>query len=301
MNRALVLVALASCGGKDRWDNQVTTPRATLADVGPPHVQVIVHTSGGLYRVFLDTGARESVAASETAIPLDANSLLDIEAGHYVVTRTGADKLVIEGMTPQHYTDVAPDHKHLALVEEHTVVIGDLTDGSVHRFDVPAGPARDQTLGMHWAPTSDAVIVKYDESASLDIKTGAITPIAKPNDLDWLVGRSPDLACQTKGFVLQERTKGGHQQIVLVPTASTSDPEHLASLDTRVLVDATDKSGHSGDGAINLGKKNPEPLSLDALLPSCEHFVFSLEGKTYVGNIATGKIAFVSFGWAAVL
>ncbi|HUS29717.1 MAG TPA: hypothetical protein VMZ53_14535, partial [Kofleriaceae bacterium] len=176
-----------------------------------------------------------------------------------------------------------------------------LADGTVRRFDVPAGPARDQHLGMHWAPTSDAVIVDYDTSASLDIVTGALTPLAKADEMQWLERRSPGLACQTKGFVLEERQQNHEQQIVLLPTASTTNPEQLSSLETRVLVRATDKSGHSGDGAINLGKKNPEPLSLDAVLPSCEHFLFSLEGKTFVGNIATGKIAFVAFGWGAVL
>ncbi|HTL31601.1 MAG TPA: hypothetical protein VL326_00675 [Kofleriaceae bacterium] len=294
------LVALSSCGGPDRWNNNVTTPRATLAEVAAPHVPIVVHTSGGLYRMFLDTGSREAVVASDSAIPLDATSLLDIEAGHYVVTRTGAPKLVIENMTPQHYVDVAPDHKHIALAEEHTIVVASLIDGAVKRYDVPAGAARDQTLGFHWA-TANTLLFRYDETAELDIATGTITPVAKDDWSSWLVQHSPDVECREHGFVLQERTRKGHQEIVLVPTASTANPEELSSLETRVLVQATDKDGHHGDGAINLGKKNPEPLSLELLLPSCEHFVFSLEGKTYIGNIATGKIAFVGFGWGAVL
>ena len=300
MRRWLLVAALAACGGKDRWDNHVTTPRATLADVGPPHVPIVVYTSGGLYRMFLDTGARESVAGSDHAIPLDATSLLDVVGGVYVVTRAGADKLVIENMTPQNYTDVAPDRKHIALAEEHTIVVASLVDGTVKRFDVPAGAARSSQLGFHWAG-NDSIYVTYDTTQSLDIATGTLTPVAKPDEMKWLMAHSDDFPCPAKGFVLQQRTKGGRQEIVMVPTASTTDPEHLASLETRVLVQATDKSGHSGDGAINLGKKNPEPLSLDGLLPSCTHFVFSLEGKTYVGNIETGKIAFVTFGWSAVL
>lgn len=300
MKRFALLLALAGCGGKNRWDNQVTTSRSTLAEVAPPHVQVAVYTSGGLYRMYLDTGARESVAASDRAIPLDATSVLDVVGGAYVVTRLGADKLVIENMTPQNYTDVAPDRKHIALAENHTIVVASLVDGTVKRFDVPAGAARSSTLGFHWA-SNDSIYFNYDTYSSLDINTGTITPVAKADEMKWLTFHSEDFNCPAKGFVLQERTHGGRQEIVLTPTASTSDPENLASLETRVLVQATDKSGHSGDGAINLGKKNPEPLSLDALLPSCEHFVFSLEGKTYVGSIATGKIAFVGFGWGAVL
>jgi hypothetical protein len=301
VKRQLLLVVLASCGGPDRWDNHITTPRATLAEVAPPHVPVVVHTSGGLYRMFLDTGARESIVASDRAIPLDASSLLDIEAGHYIVTRAGAPKLVIENMTPQNYTDVAPDRKHIALAEEHTIVIASLVDGTVKRFDVPAGAARSSTLGFHWA-SADSIYVSYDSTSSLDIATGTLTPVAKPDEMKWLeAGHSDELPCPSKGFVLQQRTRSGHQEIVLVPTASQADPENLSSLETRVLVRATDKDGHHGDGAINLGKKNPEPLMLEALLPSCEHFIFSLESKTFVGNIATGKIAFVGFGWGAIL
>jgi len=295
MRRAVLLLALAACGGGDRWSNALHTQRTTLAEVRAPHEPVVVRTSGGLYRVYLDSGERQQVIGTDAAVPLDATATLDVEAGHYVVNRVGAAKLVIQDVTPQNYVHVAPDHKHIALAEDKTIIVADVADGSVRRFEVPAG-----TRAMHWASTSDALVVENDDAASVDIATGAITPIAHVDDLEWMQRRSPKLACPAHGFELQERTQGHEQQIVLVPTASTANPEELTSLETRVLVRATDKSGHSGDGAINLGKKNPEPLALELLLPSCEHFVFSLEGKTYVGNIATGAIAFVSFGWNAV-
>jgi len=300
MKRLLFLgVVIASCGGPERWNNNVTTPRATLAEVAPPHVPVVVRTSGGLFRMFLDTGSRQSITATDAAVPLDATSLLDVEAGHYVVTRPDAPKLVIEEMTPQNYVDVAPDRKHIALAEGHTIVVADVLTGAVRRYDLPEQGG--EASRIHWL-TSQSLYVHTDTTIDLDITTGVITPSAGVDELEWLMaGYSPDLPCPAKGFVLQKRTGHGRQEIVLVPTASAADPETLTSLETRVLVQTTDKSGHSGDGAINLGKKNPEPLSLDALLPSCEHFVFSLEGKTFVGNIATGKIAFVGFGWGAIL
>ncbi|HUS32424.1 MAG TPA: hypothetical protein VMZ53_28180, partial [Kofleriaceae bacterium] len=147
-------LALVACGGSggDRWSNSLHTPRTTLVDVGAPHVPVILYTRAGLSRIYVDNASHEAVAGSDKAIALDADATLDIEAGHYVVNRRGAAKLVIEGVTPQSYVDVAPDRKHIALTEEHTVVIASLADGTVRRFDVPAGPARDQHLGMHWAP-----------------------------------------------------------------------------------------------------------------------------------------------------
>jgi hypothetical protein len=286
-------LALAACGSSQtRWSNSLHTPQTTLSDVGAPHVPVVLHTKGGLARVYIDNGSRETVGGSEDTILLDADATLDVVGGQYVVNRRGADKVVVANVTPSSYAAVAPDHKHLALPEGREIVIANLTDGSVRRFDVA-----DDARGLRWAPTSDAVI--FGES-SLDIATGAIVPAPKVEDWRRLAGRSTMLACPTRGFMLQERQEHSEQQIVLVPTASQANPEELSSLETRVLVRATDKSGHGGDGAMNLGKKNPEPLALDALLPSCDHFVFSLEGKTYVGNVATGAIAFLTFGWGAV-
>jgi len=88
---------------------------------------------------------------------------------------------------------------------------------------------------------------------------------------------------------------------VMIPTASMADPEHLSSTESRVLVRATDKDQPHGDGAITMTWKHPGPLSAELFTPTCEHFVFTLEGSVYVGNIATGAYARVTHGTRAML
>jgi hypothetical protein len=83
---------------------------------------------------------------------------------------------------------------------------------------------------------------------------------------------------------------------VAVSLASHDNRNQIAAVEPRVLVASTDHPGPSGDGAINLGKPHPGALGVQLFTPSCDHFVFTLEDRVYVGNIATGRFAFLIRG-----
>jgi len=298
--RAAVAAAViaAGCGG-GHWTNTVQTPRATLAEVGAPHLAVVVASEHGLSRVFLDTGHAETLTENTDAMAIDAATLLLIEDGHYVIER-GTTRIAVDGVAAPHLALVAPDRRHLATTEDRTIVVIDVADGKVARHPIAArGSVTNSSLNIAWAPTSDAVIVDDDGAyLRLDLASGAVSPADK---LDYrLTSQSDALTCPARGFKLERRWTHG-QQIILVPIASTASPEELSAVESRVLVEATDLPSRGGDGAINLGKKQPQPLGLGVLTPSCEHFVFDLEGKVYVGSIATGRIAYLAPGWGPVL
>jgi hypothetical protein len=291
-------VITAGCGG-GHWTNTLKTPRTTLAEVGAPHLAVVVASEHGLSRVYLDTGHAETLTDNTDAIAIDAATLLLVEAGHYVIER-GTTRIPVDAVLAKHRPVVAPDRRHLVTTEDRTIVVIDVADGKVARHAIAAsGPGNNSALSIAWAPTSDAVIVDDDGAYQrLDLASGALSPADK---LDYRgPSQSDALTCPAKGFKLERRWTHG-QQIILVPTASTASPEELSAVESRVLVEATDLPSRGGDGAINLGKKQPEPLGLGVLTPSCEHFVFDLEGKVYVGSIATGRIAYLAPGWGAVL
>lgn len=294
MKRALLV--LAACGGKS-YTNQVETPRVTLADVHAPHVAVIVQTSSGLKRVWLDTGKSQDISGDPNATAIDGSTILRKEAGQYVIERGGA-RTIVDGVDAAKYELVSPDRKLIAFTEEQTIVTITVADAAVRRYPLAKSPTYGM-IGFWWEPTSDALLISHNGSSRLDLATGAESPIDKIN-ID-LTDEHPTLECAAGGFRLEKKIAKREQQIVLVPMASPKDPETLTSFDTKVLVRATDRTGHLGDGAINLGKKNPEPLQLELVLPSCEYFLFELEGKLYIGEVATGRIAYVTNGWAPVL
>lgn len=290
-----LLLVLAACGGKT-YSNHVETPRVTLAEVHAPHVAVVVQTSGGLKRVWLDTGKSQDISTDPNATPIDSTTILRKEAGQYVIERGGA-RTVVDGVDAAKYEAVSPDRKLIALAEDQSIVTITVADASVKRYPLASGGAGP--AGFQWEATSDALLLTSNRTR-LDLATGAETQVEKV-DYRRLVDPHPTLDCPAGGFTLEKKDAHGEQQIVLVPTASAHDPETLSSLESRVIVRATDKTGHGGDGAINLGKKNPEPLRLRVVLPSCEHFLFELEGKLYIGEVATGRIAYVTNGWSPVL
>lgn len=293
MKRLLLL--LAACGGKS-YSNNVETPRVTLEEVHAPHVAVLVQTSGGLKRVWLDSGKSQDISADPNATAIDSTTILRKEAGQYIIERGGA-RTVVDGVDAAKYEAVSPDRKLIAFAEDQNIVTITVADASVKRYPLAGGSAAPG--GFQWEPTSDALLITSNRSR-LDLATGTETPVEKI-DYRQLMDPHPTLECPAGGFKLEKKIAKDEQQIVLVPTASKNDPETLSSFETRVIVRATDRSGHVGDGAINLGKKNPEPLHLGAVLPSCEHFLFELEGKLYIGEVATGRIAYVTNGWSPVL
>ncbi|NVB85310.1 MAG: hypothetical protein HOV81_43505 [Kofleriaceae bacterium] len=301
--RALPLLLLAACGSRPS-DNTMLTRPSGLADIAAPPEVVFAANASGLYRVRLSDADSQLVSTDPDAKPLPGGGLLHVEDKHYVIER-GKARIVVDGVEAKNY-GMSPDRKWIAILGDsaggehaaYDLVVISTADGTVRKFPlVWNGIGNAPYVGTRWAPASDAVFYKDDSWHRLDIVSGAVTPadkvdVAALDDISALLDRSSQpLACPAKGIQIEQRWQRHEQRIVLVPIAAAADPEHLSAVDERVLVVATDRPGPSGDGAINLGKKRPEPLSVELLTKSCSHYLFELEGTLYVGNIETGRYA----------
>jgi hypothetical protein len=300
--RFAALVVVAACGAKPTSNTLFGTP-TRLAEVGAPHVPIYVTSDRGLVRVFLDTGTSELVNAAIDATAITATTTVRIDNGHYVIERAGAAKrLVVDGVAATPGPKVSPDGRWLAVAEADRdapvdqIAIISVADGSVRHVPVePPGPPPRPFLSVRWAGTSDAVLFEYAGRFRLDRATGKIAAIDKE---DWLIASSAPTPtdCPARGFKLERRTRNHRQEIVLISLASQDDPERIVAVEPRVLVASSDHPGPSGDGAVNLGKPRPGALGAELLSPSCDHFVFTLEDRVYVGNVATGRFAFLIRG-----
>jgi hypothetical protein len=301
--RALPWLLLAACGARPS-DNTMITQPSRLAEIAAPPEVVFAANGGGLYRVRLSDASAELVSQDRDAMPLPDGGLLHVEDKHYVIER-GKSRIVVDGIEAKNYS-LSPDHKWIAILGDsaggehaaYDLVVISTTDGTVRRFPlVWNGTGNAPYVGTRWAPASDAVFYKDDSWHRLDITSGAVTEPDKVDtknldDIAPLLERSTDpLTCPTKGVSIEQRWEANQQRVVLVPIAASADPENLSAVRERVLVAATDRPGPSGDGAINLGKKRPDSLSVAMLTKSCSHYLFQLEGAIYVGNIETGRYA----------
>lgn len=306
--RALPWLLLAACAGRPS-DNTMVTPPSRLAEVQPPAEVVFASNGIALYRVTLADGQASKYSDDPDAKPLPGGALLHIEDKHYVIER-GATRTVVQGIEAKNY-GLSPDRKWIAILGDSTdgthtlydLVVISTADGTVRKFPlVWNGVGNAPYVGTRWAPASDAVFYKDDSWHRLDIGSGAVTPADKVDermldDVSLLLERQTrPLECPAKGVSIEQRWEGHQQRVVLVPIAASADPENLSAVKERILVAATDYPGPHGDGAINLGKKWPDSLSVATFTKSCTHYLFELEGKIYVGNVATGAYAFLITG-----
>lgn len=306
--RALPLLLLAACGARAS-DNTMITEPSRLAEIAAPPEVVFAANGSGLYRVRLSDADSQLVSMDPDAKPLPDDGLLHVEDKHYVIER-GKARIVVDGVEVKNY-GLSPDHRWIAILNDsaggeraaYDLVVISTADGTVRKFPlVWNGIGNAPYVGTRWAPASDAIFYKDDRWHRLDITTGAVTEPDKVDtknldDIAPLLERSTDpLACPSKGVSIEQRWEGNQQRVVLVPIAASADPENLSAVRERILVAATDRPGPSGDGAINLGKKRPDSLSVAMLTKSCSHYLFQLEGAIYVGNIETGRYAFLFRG-----
>jgi len=297
--RVLGLLVLAGCGGGHHTSNTMLAPNVALETIGAPHVAVLVANRSGLHRVWLDTGKIDLVDGSPDAIAITDTTYLSIDRGTFVIHR-GREHLVVEGVTPGKDVVVSNDGKQLAIEQAGpAIAVITVADASVQRISVPPSSSEfSPGLSITWAKDgASLLVIDYGERYRVDLATAARTPIDK---LDWEANESPKPTdCPARGLRLERRLRKSRQEIVLVPLASTANPEQLASTTDRVLVASTNYSDPwGGDGAVNMMKKRPAALGVDMFTPSCEHFVFSLEDRVYVGSVATGQYAFLMRGGA---
>jgi hypothetical protein len=298
---ALLAVLLGACSVRGAT-NTLLTSQSALADVRAPHVSIFVYDHKGVSKVWLDSGQSERVTEDHNAIIVDNTSYVHVVDGRYVVVGDGFKKVLDWLEATVKNPKISPNGRLLAYSPDDAAIVTiDAHTGEERRY---AGPPQGPTMGRKWlqfafTPESDAIVIAQADYFRLDLATGVLSPIDK---LDFeLLSKPPSTVdCPTRGVRLLDRTHKGKQEIVLMATASQADPEQLATLDTRVLVRATDRAGPSGEGIMR-GAKIPGPLRAELVTPTCEHFVFSLEGWIYVGNIATGKVARLASGGRALL
>jgi hypothetical protein len=272
--------------------NVMRTPNSAFAAIGAPHVALFVTNLSGLRRVWLDTGKVELVDSSPDAIAVDDTTRIGIENGQYVIAR-GADRIVVRGIEADRrkYRLVLAHDRHAFAIEQprDEIAIVSLRDGTVHRISL--GPRTEHwSPSLTWAKDDSALLVADGEDRyRLDLSTGAHTPIDK---LEWKINEPPPATdCAARGLRLERRVTKQQQTIALVTLATSSNPEQLPAIQDRELVAATNYTGGSG-------RWDPQPGELEPVqfTPACEHFVFTLEDRIYVGSIATGRYAFLMRG-----
>jgi hypothetical protein len=173
------------------------------------------------------------------------------------------------------------------------VVVIATADGTVRRFPLPSSATPGRFVRVRF--DGDVLLVNDDTWQRLDLATGTLHPADGP---EWPRFKDEEYSidCPARGLRLERRVRGDRQVIALTSTATAGDPERIASVDSRTLVSATDISGPGGDGAITMAWKHPEPLLPLSFTSACTHFVFELEQRVYVGDVASGKFALVAAG-----
>jgi hypothetical protein len=282
----LLLLALVACGSSPKPSSMLGTP-SRLVEVGAPHLAVYVTSDRGLARLYLDTGTSEIVNSALDATAISATTTVRIDNGHYVIEREGK-RVVVDGVTATPGPAISPDGRWLAVAEADPnarvdqIAIVSVADGSARHFPLEQpGPPPRPSLFVHWAKASDGVLFDYAGRFRLDIGTGKIAPIDKQ---DWQIELAAPAAaeCPARSLRLERRTRDHRQEIVAISLASHDDPEQLAAVEPRVLVSSTATGSNS--------------LAVVLVTPSCDHFVFMLEDRIYVGNVATGRYAFLMHG-----
>jgi hypothetical protein len=312
---AWVVIALCGvgCGGVQR-NNRLTSQPVSLREVGAPHESIVRRVGTELVRIYLDTGETEIVGASPGAFAC-GSSVVHAEDEHFVIVRPGT-RIVVDGVVAGPDAKCAPDGTRFAIARAGDVtspspeppptsssqvdptdelIVVELASGQNQRFAVPAGSA----TRFEWMPGSEAVVVGYPPQR-LDVATGTIAALDGQARTDLYLAepaRAVMAQCSARGLRIARRIHAGRQELVLEPTAAPSDPERLSTLDTPVLVVATNytdpPSGH-GLTKEKLHGKRPRLLGGVEFTSGCTHYVFELEGTWYVGSVATRRFSRLS-------
>lgn len=277
--------------------NVLLSPNSAFAAVGAPHVSLLVTNLSGLRRVWLDTGKVELIDASPDAIAIDDTTYIVVENAQYILHRAlrapgrGYERIIVRGIeVDRKYAPVLSHARHALAIEQprDELAVISLADGSVRRISLGAR-SEHWSLSFAWAKDDSALLVADgDDRYRLDLATGARTRIDK---LEWKLHEPPPATdCPPHGLRLERRVTKGKQTIALVTLATSNNPEQLSVLQDRELVSSTN---YSGDGRWDARPGELEPI---LFTPACEHFVFTLEDRIYVGNVATGRYAFLMRG-----
>jgi hypothetical protein len=243
------------------------------------------------------------VSHTPGTLVVDPTTFVHVEDKHYVIERAGQRRPIAD-VEASNRASISPDGTRLALVHafdpppldrtqpREEIVVVAIADLAVRRYAIPATAPESPYLMIDWTKSGDALLIYHDGFERLALADGTLTQVTKE---DYQAQRfAPDLlACPARGTRLVERSRDGRQELVVMATASEADPEHLASTSDRVLVASTD---HRSSGGQHFNRSDAGPLEPLMFTPSCEHFVFSLQGSLYVGNVATARYARLTQG-----
>ena len=296
MKPLFVLIALCGCTNRANTMLGTAVPRATLR---PPHEAIYVETPRGVARVYLDTGDLVLVDPDSTAragggqtTVIDEATSVSIRNGRYRVRR-GDVSLEVPGLIAGEPPEVSPDGARFAVVQgpdgpflegRPEIAIVKIADLEVRRVPIPK-PANL----IRWSKDPDEVWFAMDRSSyRLVLATMEVLPL---DPLALGAVREPPGAetCVSRGLRLEVQQESDRQHLVVVPIA-TVNAEELRGVEPRRLVSATNHSysPHSSGW--------PGSLQDAFFTTACDHFVFVLRDRVYVGELATGRYSHLTAG-----
>ena len=300
------MIGVAACGGGQRHTrNHMISSAVHLDELGAPHILAVVRSSDGLNRVWLDTGIAATIPGGSDAFVVDTDTTIYVENGMYVIRRIGEAAVTIETTASSSRLRQSGDGSYVvAVTSTNGLAIISTADLSVRPVMVPFSPAQtERELALDWDSATVLLARRDDMTFAIDVATGAVEPTSarhspRPSGFTGLGAES--LSCEDAGIRIEQRRANKRTDLVRVPLAGAASPETLGDIEPRVLVSATNyDSPWHGDGAMNLGKPTPTPLSLDAVTPDCRYALFSLEGRVYVLDVASGRYAALASGRSA--
>jgi hypothetical protein len=290
-------VAAAACGGFGGRQNRMLSSPIGLMKLRAAHEPVYVRAEDGAWtRVWIDTGATDDWAPAGTLVTSADGSVRVLEVdGQYIVYDDERGRRVLGSVEylPAHaHQTMSPDGRWFAFAwrpavpgeheaETFEVVVVSTIDLAVRRVE-----SKSPSIALRWLGDE----LWFESPARwhrIDPATGAVDD---PADVPTALGLT-DEDCPAVGLRLQLDDSGGRRRLVVVPIASTANPEQLATADNRVLVSAeTGKTHWPHGGPV------PEDLWGGVFTQSCKHFAFLFGDDIYVGDVADGRFARLTHG-----
>lgn len=295
--RRAVLVALAACGSAP---GKLLTPSSPRSSLAAPHETILVEQGSSLVRVALDTGDATPVGTIPIALTDDGAYRLDVIAEHYVIGDRDGAQHRLDALQPVGRPMLSPTQT-LVVIDQPAagqevgpftmtrVAVVTLADASVKLFEL--GPFDT----VEWSADAAALYVARGDSwKRLELATGAITELrGRPPGTDTFERRSfqRPATCPARGLSLSITSDGERQRIVAETHANQGDPDHLARIEPRVLVEARyvkrDLVQHATGG----------PALGDLMFTkTCSHAVFTFGDAVYLLDLDSGRYGPVTRG-----
>ena len=282
---------MLACGARKPVANVMVTPSSELATLRAPHEAIYVTTTRGLVTVKLDVGIAEPV--KDMPVTRLANGAIGVRDGAYLVRR-GDSWAPVPGVRDDGDPPLlSPDGARFVVRRSSAGTVTSLEELLVITLAEPSAiqrfPMAERPDDVSWSKDSKGLLVRTGRVPTvrrLDLATGAFAPTdEEAADPTIFVAPRTDHVCPARGLKLEVEQAAERQQLVVVAIGGPSNPDQLAAQSRRVLVEAT-----------NRGARDAGELGGAMFTRSCEHFVFTLGDRVYIGELATGRFAFLIAG-----